>query len=74
MQHYQAARGGVREVGKKKRSGAIKGEVKEVKRKLSDWEKRTRGREQRERELGTLSDAALPKGTVIKRKTGRGIQ
>lgn len=33
--------------------------------------KRTRGREQRERELGTLSDAALPKGTVIKRKTER---
>lgn len=39
MQHYQAARGGVREVGKKKRNGAIKGELKEVKRKLSDWEK-----------------------------------
>lgn len=36
--------------------------------------KRTRGREQRERELGTLSDAALPKGTVIKRKTERGTQ
>lgn len=39
MQHYQAARGGVREVVQKKRSEEIKGEVEEVKRKLSDWEK-----------------------------------
>lgn len=30
-------RRGIREVGKKQRSEAIKGEVKEVKRKLSDW-------------------------------------
>lgn len=30
-------------------------------------------RELRERALGTLSDAALPKGTVIRCKTKRGI-